>query len=355
MATSLPPRRPAARAPQAGAGATVESLPPPALAFDAPTFEGEARPSIIPPEFENIILITGFRGMGKTYLGLGTDHPSNILMMDFESKGKGVAKPYGVGAYFGIMDEVVGKYGKDFDLQVVYDRVTQILEAVPQDRFTTLFMDNAEYLQDGSIQLVNNNPAKATKYGLKPENVMSGGFGGARPAAKHILNAIFKLARSKGIRLIVVSFQLKGAWKDSKPLFNKFKMTDVTIWHEMSILTLVLVDPMPETLASEGMPIPRALVMKEQLGEMVWDEELNRPKIRRRLPYAIPKAEMWRIYKYLTDPADFKNPKPGETVDPLEIAPFTPTFGKEQLSIMEKVSRMAQLMEGPSGSEESSD
>src|SRR5690242_12282819 len=174
-------------------------------------------------------------------------------MLDYEDKGSLLARPLGIGAYFQVMTEVVGLQGDKFELQTVYDRTLEILNAVPEGRFTTLFIDNAQDLQDGSAQLIRNNPDVARRYGVRPENAESGGYGGAWPGVKYLIKNMFHLANSKGIRVIVVSFQLKGAWKDGKPLFNKFKTTDLSIWLERSILTLAMVEPMVEHF-----PVPRA-------------------------------------------------------------------------------------------------
>jgi hypothetical protein len=281
--------------------------------------------------------------MGKTSYGLKTDNPNNILMLDYEDKGGLLAKPLGVGGYFQIMTEVVGQLGEKFELQAVYDRTLQILNAVPEGRFTTLFIDNAQDLQDGSAQLIRNNPAVARRYGVRPENAESGSYGGALPGVKHLVKNMFHLANSKGIKVIVVSFQLKGAWKDGRPLSGKFKMTDVSIWHERSILTLAMIEPMVEHF-----PIPRALVMKEQLSKMEWvpgdTEKPGYTKQIRRLPMALPKAEPKYVYEYLDKPANFGDPKPGEKVTALELLPFTPTFSQEQIMLYEKMERLQKAL-----------
>jgi hypothetical protein len=315
----------------------------PQATFLPPVFDGDLQPSIIHPDFSGVNLVTGIRGYGKTSYGLKTDNPANILMLDYEDKGALLAQPLGVGGYFQIMTEVVGQLGDKFELQAVYDRTLQILNAVPEGRFTTLFIDNAQDLQDGSAQLIRNNPAVARRYGVRPENAESGGYGGAWPGVKYLIKNMFHLANGKGIKVIVVSFQLKGAWKDGKPLFNKFKTTDLSIWHERSILTLAMVEPMPEHF-----PIPRALVMKEQLSKMEWvpgnTEKPGYTRQIRRLPMALPKAEPRYVYEYLDNPANFADPKPGEMVTAVELAPYTPTFSNEQLIMMEKMLRLQQAM-----------
>lgn len=317
----------------------------PTFAFPTPEFRGEPQPTIIPSDFAGVNLITGFRGHGKTSYGLKTDNPANILMLDYEDKGSLLAEPLGVGGYFQVMTEVVSHLGDKFDVQAVYDRTLQIVNAVPEGRFTCLFIDNAQDLQDGSAQLIRNNPAMARRYGVKPENAESGGYGGAWPGVKYLIKNLFHLANARGIRVIVVSFQLKGAWKEGRPLFNKFKTTDVSIWHERSILTLAMVEPMPQFF-----PVPRALVMKEQLSKMQWLSDGNGGGVTRqirRLPLALPRAEPHEVYRYMTEGhyADFKNPKPGEMATIEELGPFTPSFSKEQLMLTERMIRAQQALE----------
>jgi hypothetical protein len=299
-----------------------------------PVFTGEIGPTIIHPDFEGLNLITGFRGKGKTSYALKVDRPSNMCMLDYEDKGVTLVKKMGIGSYFQPITDVIRTFGRGANLQAIYDRTVQILEAIPIGRFTTLIIDNAQDLQDSSAQLIKNNPALAVKYGVRPENAISGGYGGAWPGVKHVIAEILHLANSRGIKVIVVTFQLKGAWKDGKPLFNKFKTTDVAIWHERSVLTLALVDP-----TAQYFPIPRALVMKESLSTMEWDEERKMTVQVRRLPPALPRAEPRFVYEYLDNPVDLGNLKPGEDVTASELSPLSPTFDKEQLSILERMAR----------------
>lgn len=315
-------------------------------AFPEPIWEGELQPTIIHPDFAGLCFITGFRGSGKTVFGLSIDNPANICVIDLEDKGKLLAKPLGVGAYFQPLTEAVDKLGPKFELQAIFDRIMQIVQAIPKGRFTTLFLDNASSLQDGAAQYIRNNPSQAQRFGVRPENAISGGFGGAWPGVKYLMKTLFHLANSKGIQVIAVSFQLKGAWKDSKPLFNKFTTTNVSIWHEQSILTLVMSEPIPEYF-----PIPRAYVMKEQLSTMRWitDDVVTgrgHTETIRRIPAALPAATPTAIYDYLNNPADLKNPARGEGVTEGEITRFTPSFSQEQLTTWLKLAAAQKELSG---------
>lgn len=322
-----------------GAARPVSSPPPSPIVltrttFPDPIFEGEPLKSIIHPDFSGLNLVTGFRGKGKTSWLLKLDRPENICMIDCEDKGITLAGPLGVGAYFQPMTDVCSLLGKDFEIQAAYDRIAQVVNKIPAGRFTTLIIDNAQDLQDGAARLIQNNPSIANRYGVRPENAISGGYGGSWPGVKHLVAELLHLTNSKGIKVIGVSFQLKPAWKDGKPLFNQFKTTDVAIWHERSILTLIFVDPM-----AIHYPVPRALVMKESLSVMEWSEELQETLQYRRIPQALPCAKPVMLYRYLDNRTGKWDPQEGETVTALELAPYLPTFSREQLVELEKMVR----------------
>lgn len=311
------------------------------IRFPVIEWTGERQPSIIHPKVKGLKLITGFRGRGKTSYCLKIDNPANIIMLDLEDKGERLAKPLGVGAYFQPLTEVMEVMGAArFDIVAVYDRILQIIDSLPKDRFTTLIIDNAQSLNDGAAQFIRNNAAIATRYGVRPENAISGGFGGAWPGAKLLIGNLIHLANAKGIQVPAVTFQLKPSWKNSQPEFNKWKTTDLTVWHELSILTLVLVDPM-----AQHYPNRRALVMKEQLSEFKWipgdPEKGTRGKTIqvKYLPDALPCATPDAVYDYLDTPANFEHPAPGETVTALEISPYSTSFSMEQLFLAERMAR----------------
>jgi hypothetical protein len=295
---------------------------------------GEKQESIIHPEFSGLTFITGFRGKGKSSLLEKFDHPSNLVIVDLESKEEEDAtKQLEVGGYFPVMKELAQLYGADYDIGDVYRRVLQIVEAMPKDRFTVFAIDNAQEFGEGAKQYIRNNPDLARKYGILPENLPGNKYGAAQSGAKHLINNIYHTVMAK-VKCFIVTFQLRAAWQDNKPAFNKFRTTEVTIWHELSKLTLVMTDPIPEHF-----PIPRAYVMKEAYSLKKWNPERKMVDQIRRIPPAIPCATPQDIYSYLDKGWDPRNPKPGEMVTALEISPFTPTFSNEQLFLLERMAR----------------
>jgi hypothetical protein len=137
------------------------------------------------------------------------------------------------------------------------------------------------------------------------------------------------------VKVVAVTFQLSEAWKDGKPLYGKYKTTNVSIWHELSIMSLVLVPGETEP------PAPAALVMKESTAKSKWNKETKRKETQRRLPFKLPVADMWHVYNYLEHPANFVDPPKNEILRPGELDPYLPTFGKEQLRIILAMSELA--------------
>lgn len=325
--TSRPPT------PTSTSTAVEQSLP-------IPTFEGERVPSVIPPDFNGLVMVTGFRGRGKTTFSLGADRGENICMLDFESKGEALASQIKVGGYFPILDICADTHGFNFRPIQIFNATRTILEAMPSNRFTTLILDNAGWLQEGCLAEVKRSPVT---YGIDPERALKGNYGGAWPGVNYILKSLFSIAQAKGVRVIVSTFQPRTAWNNGVPMLNKFKITDLSVWHELSVLSLVLVPGLPKF-----MPAPSALVMKEQLAQMEWDEETLELKVRRRLPTKLPKASFASIYNYLRNPADLLAPTEGEAATTDELNPWLPTFGKEQLAEVQKLAEAMAAIRGAS-------
>lgn len=288
----------------------------------------------MPPQMRHVVLVTGHRGAGKTTFMLQLESPENILFLDFESKGEGLALPLGVENYFSVCDECCEVYGFGYRAYHTFRRVKQILEECPKDRFTTLILDNAGVLQDGCLEEVKLD---SEKFGIDPERAEKGSWGGAWPGVKFLLRGLFQLAKSKGIRLIAASFQPGKAWGEKAPLINKFKISDVKEWHDMSILSLVL-GPGTE----KGFPAPSALVFKEQLGQLSFDRETKQHVVKRVLPLKLPIATPAEIYRYLREPANLKSPQPFERPEDGELDPWSPTFGKEQLKTILALAKLQQ-------------
>lgn len=304
--------------------------------FEEPVFVGEAGPTSLLPEFQDLIFVTGPRGVGKSTFALGVENPANVLFLDFEGKGKGLTNQLPGINYFPILEDVTEAFGMNYEPRFVWDRTIQIISAIPDGRFTTLILDNAAYLQEGAASMIENSPNPA-QWGVKPTNAKSGQFGGVWPGVKNAIVGFLALARQKGIQLVVVTFQTKAAWTQGGPSMIKVKTTDVAIWHERSILTVALGPSLPGNV-----PVPSALVLKEQLPRMEWNAETGQLEVKRCLPFQLPKATMAEVKRYLANPADLNNPAPGERPDADIVDSYSATFKREQLTQLLRIMELSQ-------------
>ena len=135
-------------------------------------------------------MVTGFRGRGKTTFSLGADRGENICMLDFESKGEALASQIKVGGYFPILDICADTHGFNFRPIQIFNATRTILEAMPSNRFTTLILDNAGWLQEGCLAEVKRSPVT---YGIDPERALKGNYGGAWPGVNYILKSLFSI------------------------------------------------------------------------------------------------------------------------------------------------------------------
>lgn len=304
-----------------------------------PEWTGERQESLIHKEFSGLTFVTGFRGKGKSSLIEKFDDPLNLVMIDLESKEESSAvDQLQVGAYFPVVKELTSKYGFNYDIQDVYDRILQIVEKMPKDRFTVFAIDNAHQMVEGAKQYIKNNLDLAKRYGLVVQNLAENKYGAAQGGANYLVNNLYHTVMSKA-KCFLVTFQLTQSYINNQLAFNKFQTTSVRSWHELSRLTLVLTDPIVEHF-----PIPRAYVMKEAYSVKKFDRETKKFSQFRRFPPALPAATPEHIYNYLDNPYDPKNPKPGENVTALEVSPFTPTFGNEQLYLLREMTALQEKL-----------
>jgi len=312
---------------------TTTQATTPKPTFTKPEFVGERQPTIIPPEVTHVTLFGGFYGSGKTTMAAGTDHPMNELFIDLESKGEGVAKRAGIANYFCPPQEAAGLYGFNIPGTAIFNRTREILEAIPQDRFTVLILDGLSILQDSMLEVVKASPQS---FGVNPSNAISGSMGGAWPGVGILLQRVFNVARAKGIQVIAVTTEAKAKWGSAGPVLNKFELKGQSIIHKMSVLSLVMVPGFPQYKGA-----PSALVLKEQLGDFQWRDGAQ--QVIKRIPPKLPLATMEEVYRYLREPADYGKLRPEEIPSLEEIEPFKPIVSKDQLASMDKLLELSRI------------
>jgi hypothetical protein len=309
----------------------------PKLAFAPPEFKGERVESTIPSAVTHVILAGGFFGSGKTTFVAGIDRPENVLFLDFEGKGEGIARTSKIENYFCPPQDASGLYGMMPPQIATWERTKQILEAMPKDRFKVVLLDGLTILQKAIFNFVESAPGHIQiGLGVNPKNVLSGSMGGAWPGVGTVLQNVFNTARAKGVQCIGITTEAKAKWGSTGPILNKYQLSGQDIIHKMSVLSVVMIPGFPKYLGA-----PSALVLKEQLGESVFVD--GRQRTRKRIPPKLPLAEMSAVYDYLLNPADYANLKPEEIPSLEEIEPFKPIVSKDQLASMDKLLELSRL------------
>jgi hypothetical protein len=201
------------------------------------------------------------------------------------------------------------------------------MSSIVDGQFTTAVIDNVTYLEQ-ALQSEARRDLKTyvKQFGLNLANVEAGRYGGINAVVNNLINAkITQPLRQKGIKLIIVTSQVTPRWGSGAIIFNKFAAKGANRWSELSVCTLILIP-------GENSPTPSAIVLKEQLGKISYDDEKGEFEIVRRLPYRLPIATFHAIKEYLVHPADLKNPKPGEMFTREEIDPYLEELTSEQIS-----------------------
>lgn len=315
--------------PTVGKPLPPRALPPPqSLAKPQPkpplTQVVTDRPTLLPPELRGVGYFTGMRGVGKSMLAAQADRPDNVLFWDFEEKGAGIDAQLHFGRYVSMSGEASRRFGmevKPIDLMTI---IREQIGLVEPARYTVAVIDNIEPLETAFYNEVKKHPLN---YGIAAGNANSGAFGGAWPGVNYLVSGLVNQLYSKGIRFIIVTAHLKNVWAATGPIPNKFKPKGVERWHELSILSLVLV-------TGENAPIPSGLVQKEQLASTKFNEETGEIEIVRRVPLRIPKCTFREIRRYLNEPADINKPKSGERPSDEEMSPYNDRFSKDQLNYL---------------------
>ncbi len=294
------------------------------LRLPEPQFVGEAVPSLIHPHFRGVHLTAGFFGSGKTTIHLGTDVPDNVLFIDMEVKGRNLTEQVGLANYFAPVDDAATVYGMDYKPRHLFQRVTQILKAIPQGRFTTVIIDGLTILQEGLLEEVKAN---AVSYGVRPDYALSGKMGGAWPGVSMIFQKYFNMLKSKGVQVIGITTELKSKWSDQGPILNKFEVKGVGIINKYSILTGITLPGDAQNLGA-----PAGLISKEQLGQVGFAN--GQLQVVKRLPPKMPLYAMREVYRYLDKPANWMNLDKREIPSEDETSPYSAFVGKDQMGLL---------------------
>lgn len=284
--------------------------------------------SILPPDIRGVGHISGYRGLGKTTLCIQADAPPNIAFFDFEQKGESFHNQLNFGYYLSVVTEAA-KRKRANGMLAVYEVFKEAIDALPTEQFTVAILDNVSPLETALNAAVKADANKfAAEYGGNIKNIIRGTMGGAKAVVNELVASwICPTLYAKGIQFIAMTSHVKPRWSPAGPLPNKYYIKGADRWEDLSVLTLALIP-------GDFPPVPSAIVMKEQLGVMQWDQERMDYVIKRRLPKRLPRATFAEIRRYLENPADLQNPGPGEEPTYAEFDPFDDKLSKEQINFI---------------------
>ena len=280
--------------------------------------------SIMPSEMHGgVVKISGYRGRGKTSFAIGAERPSLTLFLDYEHKGGGFHQQLNFGRY----EDMAAGCSSPSD---VFDKTTGIIQTLEQDRYTHAIIDNGSPLELALTAGARRDLGKyCQEYGINYKNALAGRFGGVKPIVNFfitdkICNALF----GKGIKLISVTHHIGARWGGGGPIPNKKRIKGYDRWMELAILSVVILNK------GDFPPIPSAMVEKEQLSRMRFDEATGEYKQVRCLPVRLPRCTYSAIKEYLTNPADLKNRGPGEAIVQHEFDVFSERLDNAQIALM---------------------
>lgn len=298
--------------------------------------------SILPPEVRGVVKMTGYRGKGKTSFLIKADRPELTAFLDFEHKGRGFHNQLGFGFY---KDMVAGTSGPN-DL---YDVVIETIAGLEPNRYTVAILDNCAPLELALQAGARRNTVEyCQEYGLNIRNVKRGAFGGLRSVVNYLISdQICSALHGKGIQMIGITHHIARKWGVGGIIPNKKRIKGADRWMELAILSLVIVEK------GDFPPVPSAMVEKEQLSTIAFDEAAGEFVQQRRLPFRLPQCTWSAIKHYLEHPADLTHPGPGEAIVQEEFDVFSDRLSGEQIALM-RLSLEKELRErkGSGGGEE---
>lgn len=278
----------------------------------------------------NLIVITGPRGVGKTLLAATYAPPSEIgsvywhdsensanhIIDELRSQDLSLGRYVNLSARFrDISDDAdllerinrnnlpwVNERGRR-SLEEYYRYILADLDKnlVP-NKYKIYVHDTLEKLEAGMQAWVEDNRRAS---GWKSAAYGGMWVHGYYPLYQQLLDAIF----ARGVETIILTSHLKTPWEGNRPLIGKVTPAGKKILHYLSSLYIWLVH---EPNNADG--APAGIVLKERMGKLRPDESTNTWSIHKTLPQRIPHCTWKDINEYLENGTDLKNPLPGEVL-----------------------------------------
>lgn len=308
-------------------------------------------PTILPDVFRGVGFVTGYRGIGKSFLAAQADFAPNIAFLNCDSdKGEGIKAQNNFGLFKSLTKDP--KVLREGPLGL-YDVLMDTIQNLEMDRYTVLVIDNIADIQLAlDAEAVRNRSRYAKEYGLDPSKIARNAWGQQKAVSNFLISKVCNIIHSRGVRLVLVTTHIKPQWAGGQQVPNKWRVKGYDRWQTLSILTLILIP-------GDKPPVPSALVQKEQLGiirslnpdEMTPEQvdairrgEESGHQTMRRLPRRIPICTFQSLRRYLEHPADLSDPAEGEMPTFEESDPFDSKLSKEQFDFVRRA-QLAQEIE----------
>ena len=296
--------------------------------------------SILHPKLHGTIVVSGLPGLGKSTLGFTAERPDKTFILDFDLKGRGMAKDYGIEQYYSPDFMTPDMDPSDYDANKISTWAIEKMKTI-EPGTTNVVIDNATAWEAGMAKLVEKNPIK---YGLNAKNVAAGIYGGANPGISILWQNMTSWLQSMGVQTVFMINHMSQPWANGAPVLNRYHIRGNKIFRQLSILTLIMV---PSDVKRGGLPpLPSALVAKEALAARNWSEEKQDYETKRALPMRIPIARWKEIKQYFLHPADFSNPKPGEVWTDAEVSAYGEFMSAEQVGWIKDAAKIAYNEDG---------
>jgi len=280
--------------------------------------------SILLPEVQGgVVKVSGYRGTGKTSFLIRSENPALIAFLDFESKGKAFDNQLHFGLYTDLMEGTSGPLE-------VYSKTMKTIDNLEEDRYTVVILDDCSQLELALKAEAHRDIIRyCQEYGLNIKNARSGSFGGVNAVINFMIQSqICSALRGKGVQMIGITHHIGSKWGAGGPIPNKKRIKGSDRWMNLAVLSLIIVEH------GDFPPVPSAMVEKEQLCSIEFNEETGEFDQRRRLPFRLPRCTWQSIKYYLDNPADLDSPGPGEALKKDEFDVFSERLNKEQIAVM---------------------
>lgn len=295
-----------------------------------------------------VIVITGSRGVGKTLLASTYLPPSQVGQVyyhDSENSANRVVQQLAAsGLAFGRYVDLKARFSDlpgDDDLlaRINAGKLPWVSEKAKSSLaayYEHVLADLAENLIPGKYKLYIHDTLEKVEAGMaawvethkKVAGVTSVAFGklwteGVYPLYEHLLASIF----DRGVETVILCSHLKTPWSGNRPVVGKVVPSGKKLLYRLSSLMLWLVR---DARVYDG--APAALVLKERMGSLTTDKDGW--SIHRMLPERVPHCTWVDVRQYLEIGCNLSQPADGETMSQAERDMISELLTDEQMRLM---------------------